>query len=130
MMEDQRLDFHGTFRSLTNFSPRLMQAPEGELTAFISTLLQHSAQREDRFDKEAATKQWLTWLEKYSTRIEAERSEWGTEVDKEREVAGKAANPRFILRQWLLEEVIKKVEKDSLSGRRVLAKVLHVRNFP
>ena len=51
-------------------------------------------------------------------------------MDKEREAAGKAANPRFILRQWLLEEVIKKTEKDSLSGRRVLAKVLHVRSFP
>jgi serine/tyrosine/threonine adenylyltransferase len=38
-----------------------------------------------------------------------------------------AANPRFILRQWVLEEVIAKVEKDPISGRRVLAKILEVR---
>jgi uncharacterized protein YdiU (UPF0061 family) len=36
-------------------------------------------------------------------------------------------NPRFVLRQWVLEEVIAKVEEDAVSGRRILAKVLKVR---
>ena len=39
-------------------------------------------------------------------------------------------NPRFVLRQWLLEEVIRRVERDSTSGKRVLAKVLHVCDLP
>ena len=41
----------------------------------------------------------------------------------------KSVNPRFVLRQWLLEEVIKKVEEDSKTGKQVLAKVFQVRLF-
>ena len=52
------------------------------------------------------------------------------DVDREREKEMKGVNPRFVLRQWLLEEVIKKVEMDSDSGKRVLAKVMHVCSFP
>jgi len=35
-------------------------------------------------------------------------------------------NPRFVLRQWVLEEVIKKVEKDPDSGKKILGKVLQM----
>lgn len=51
-----------------------------------------------------------------------------TEVGWEaaREKAARDANPRFVLRQWVLEEVIRKVEEDAVSGRRVLRKVLQV----
>jgi len=35
-------------------------------------------------------------------------------------------NPQFVLRQWLLEEVIAKVKMDSDNRKRLLAKVLHV----
>ena len=38
----------------------------------------------------------------------------------------RAANPRFVLKQWVLEEVIRKVESDPGTGKRVLAKVLQV----
>ena len=62
-------------------------------------------------------------------RIDSEALEWVAEPDYDaaRERAVKAANPRFVLRQWLLEEVIKKVETDPTTGKRVLAKVLEVR---
>ena len=58
------------------------------------------------------------------------RSEHGTlrnVLDAARERAARAANPRFVLRQWVLEEVIKKVEEDMDNGKRILAKVLQVR---
>ena len=77
-------------------------------------------------DHRQATSDWLAWLDKYARRIGSEREEWGLEVDGEREKAARAANPRFVLRQWVLEEVIKKVEQDADSGKRVLAKVMHV----
>ena len=47
-------------------------------------------------------------------------------MDAERERAMRAANPRFVLRQWVLEEVIRRVEADADSGKRVLAKTLQL----
>lgn len=75
---------------------------------------------------------WKTWLKRYAERVENESDLWQTEggeadVDRMREESMRRANPRFVLRQWVLEEVIKKVETDAKSGRKVLRKVLQVR---
>jgi uncharacterized protein YdiU (UPF0061 family) len=81
-------------------------------------------------DHAKATSDWMAWFEKYSERVLSERDEWSPEDanwDAEREKASKAANPRFVLRQWALEEVIKKVEEDAESGKKILGKVLQVR---
>ncbi|KAI0768074.1 hypothetical protein BD413DRAFT_137978 [Trametes elegans] len=127
-MEDHRLDFHGTFRRLAAFRPATAKDPDA-LRAFAEGVLALSAEPE-RLDRERAIADWKGWLEKYAARIESERELWqddgGVDVDKQREAAAKAANPRFILRQWVLEEVIKKVETDPVSGRRILRKVLHM----
>jgi uncharacterized protein YdiU (UPF0061 family) len=72
---------------------------------------------------------WKEWLETYRIRIESDADEWGPEGDmwlEKRRQAMHGANPRFVLRQWVLEEVIKSVERDWKTGRRVLAKVLEV----
>lgn len=127
-MADQKLDFHLTFRTLTLFRPAfLAQENESALQNLVKVLLSHSS--DPTLDHGAATKHWMTWLEGYASRIESERSEWEDDVDVQREMAGKAANPRFVLRQWVLEEVIAKLEKDPQKGKRVLAKVLHVGSF-
>lgn len=135
MMESQQLDFHGTFRKLSGFRREWMRDESGERTseleAFIGGLLRGTPEP-DRLDYAQATEQWLRWLGKYAERIDREASEWAEEepdYDAARERAVKAANPRFVLRQWLLEEVIKKVETDPTTGKRVLAKVLEVRVF-
>lgn len=78
-------------------------------------------------DREKATTDFLTWLRTYAERILSERDEWAAaDFDAEREKAAKSANPRFVLRQWVLEEVIKKVENDTGTGKKILAKVLQV----
>ena len=125
-MEDHRLDFHGTFRRLCFFKPSIASSEE-RLKAFIESLLTLSSQTE-RLDRIRAHSDWAEWLRKYAARIESERDHWDGEsdVDAAREREAKGANPRFVLRQWLLEEVIKKVEVDAESGKRVLGKVLHV----
>lgn len=135
MMERQHLDFHGTFRKLLGFRRAWVrdgsEERTGELEAFIGSLLRGTSEP-DRLDYAQATEEWLRWLGKYADRIDREASEWTAEVpdyDAARERAVKAANPRFVLRQWLLEEVIKKVETDPTTGKRVLAKVLEVRVF-
>ncbi|CAA7266939.1 unnamed protein product [Cyclocybe aegerita] len=143
IMEQHRLDFHSTFRTLCSFKPSILsqldQAPppdkdkdiSPELHAFIATLLVATPDP-DKVAYGEATANWLGWLEKYSKRILDEKDNWNgiEDVDAEREGEMKGANPRFVLRQWVLEEVIGKVERDSNSGKRVLAKVMHMASNP
>jgi len=84
-----------------------------------------------------SSQQWKNWLEKYAARIESEKEEWVSASEEnlegdwqaQREKEARLANPRFVLRQWVLEEVIAKVEADAQNGRHVLAKVMQVSTF-
>ncbi|KAI6108204.1 hypothetical protein F5141DRAFT_1121519, partial [Pisolithus sp. B1] len=135
MMENHRLDFHGTFRKLAFFRPNILRGDDGSgataLEGLIAELLKGTPEPE-RLDTGKATEEWLAWLETYASRIESEKTsgEWGEEFDELRERAALAANPRFVLRQWLLEEVIKKVEGDPVTGKHVLAKVMQMACSP
>lgn len=132
IMETHHLDFHITLRNLVDFDPKwdvMASEPDQPIQAFISRLLKATPTSE-RLSREEAESQWRKWLNVYAERINGELSEglWG-ESEKAfvvRKEEMRLANPRFVLRQWLLEEVIKKVERDSTSGKRVLAKVMHV----
>lgn len=152
-MRDHRLDFHGTFRRLSYFRPNMLGSPlhadsapsdisaepqpnsaseQSALEKFVSGLLSGAPEsKRSMVDVKKAASEWRAWLEKYAARIDAERTEWkeGDEGWNEREEAMKGANPRFVLRQWVLEEVIKRVERDPESGKKVLAKVLKVRSI-
>lgn len=126
-MADHRLDFHLTFRHLTRFRPVVLSSSY----AFIDTLLRFTSTG-DVPEREDASTQWKNWLEKYAARIESEKEEWVSassdgEWQAQREKEARLVNPRFVLRQWVLEEVIEKVEADAQNGRHVLAKVMQVR---
>jgi serine/tyrosine/threonine adenylyltransferase len=123
MMEEYKLDFHATFRSLSSFRPSLLEpASSQSLDKFVASLLSLAPQA----DLAKATLDWRNWLEKYAQRILSEASEWTGDMDLEREKAAKGANPRFVLRQWVLEEVIQKVDNDAATGKMILGKVLKV----
>ena len=127
-MESHYLDFPSTLRILCDFKPSMVKASESgspELQVLIKRMLAATPYPE-RMDVSQATQELMAWLDKYAARIQSERDEWGADLDAQRRTAARAANPRFILRQWLLEEVISKVEGDMDSGKVVLAKVLHV----
>ncbi|PIL29792.1 hypothetical protein GSI_07998 [Ganoderma sinense ZZ0214-1] len=127
LMQDYSLDFHGTFRRLCFFKPSVASSDEG-LKAFVDSVLKLTSEP-NKLDTVRAQSDWSDWLRKYAARIESERNHWDgeeTDVDAARERDAKGANPRFVLRQWVLEEVIKKVETDAESGKRVLAKVLQM----
>ncbi|KAJ7931427.1 hypothetical protein B0H13DRAFT_2227949 [Mycena leptocephala] len=100
LMAEQKLDFHGTFRVLTAF----------HLDKLVERLLAQAPDGGPK-DRAHATEEWHAWLDVYARRIEREAGEWAPGE-------GRAANPRF--------EVIAVVEKDTVRGRRVLAKVLHM----
>lgn len=128
MLAEQKLDFHLTLRHLTSFRPALISS----LDTFIEGLLKFTSASTGVRERDAASKQWRSWLEKYAARIESEKDIWRGEDSAEdwqtqREKAARLANPRFVLRQWVLEEVIAKVEAGTDSGRSVLAKVMQVR---
>ncbi|KAM6504229.1 Uncharacterized ACR, YdiU/UPF0061 family domain containing protein [Amanita muscaria] len=129
IMENHKLDFHSTFRLLVNFKPSLLKDNSPELEELIKRILAVSPYSE-RMNVAEATKDLLEWFDKYAARIESEREEWGSDMDAERVKAAKAVNPRFVLRQWVLEDVITRVERDVDSGKRVLAKVLRMVAHP
>jgi len=132
-MEEHSLDFHSTFRKLSAFRPGYIQDNDEKLNGFISYLLE-STPHPKKLDKVKASADCKAWLMKYSNRISEEREEWGPnsqeEVDVLRGEEMDGVNPRFVLRQWVLEEVIAKVEKDVVTGKRILAKVLQMATNP
>ena len=133
MMEAQRLDFHGTFRRLAFFHAGMMKQDNGEIMeTYIKGILSGTPDP-DRMDYGEAAEEWMAWLDKYSARIESERhgQEWAGEADFDsaRQGAATSANPRFVLRQWVLEELIKKVEEDHDNGKRIMAKVMQVNRY-
>ena len=128
LLEEHALDFHGTFRALARFAPDA--GAEAEEALIVRLLALCGAP--ERLDRAAAGTAWRAWLARYAQRIASERTEWAeadADVDAARATAMRAVNPRFVLRQWLLEEVIAHTERDAASGKRVLAKVMHVRFF-
>ena len=127
-MEEYKLDFHNTFRRLSIFTPSLMET-EG-VDNFISDILDFTSNTQ-RINRERAPSDIKAWLSIYASRIQDERDEWendssGKDIGDIRKAFMKSVNPRFILRQWVLEDVIGQVEADPNSGKRVLAKVLQV----
>jgi uncharacterized protein YdiU (UPF0061 family) len=127
LLADHKLDFHLTFRHLTRFRPAFLSSSD----TFIDTLLRFTSTG-DVPQREDASTQWKNWLEKYAARVESEKKEWVSassdgDWQAQREKDARLANPRFVLRQWVLEEVITKVEADAQNGRHVLAKVMQVR---
>ncbi|KAJ7650371.1 hypothetical protein FB45DRAFT_887764 [Roridomyces roridus] len=128
LMSTHKLDFHSTFRSLTAFRPGMATS---ELDVFIERIFAQSPDA-GRIDPARAREELRAWLSVFAARIEREADEWasGGDMDAQRAREARASNPRFVLRQWVLEEVIAKVEKDAVRGRKVLAKVLHMASNP
>ncbi|KAI5115199.1 hypothetical protein M0805_009632 [Coniferiporia weirii] len=138
LLQTHKLDFHGTFRRLCFFRPTFLSSDSTDgLRAFVASLAGNSF--ELQADDVDATKDWCEWLTKYAERIdrEIEANVWsqdtgGTPGDmwERREREMRHANPRFVLRQWLLEETIKRVQDDVGTGKRALAKVHEMASNP
>ncbi|KAF8529904.1 hypothetical protein JB92DRAFT_2695654 [Gautieria morchelliformis] len=128
LLEVHQLDYHSTFRTLCSFRPSFSAA---ELESFATRLTPESLVTSTDA-RERAKKDWVEWLETYKKRINEEQDDWNGQENWMviRQQEGYKANPRFVLRQWVLEEVIKKVEENHVSGKRILAKVLEMASNP
>jgi serine/tyrosine/threonine adenylyltransferase len=149
-MQNQSLDFHITFRTLCSFSPSafLEEGKRDDKTyrqKFIEKLVPAPTSSSSKMSLqdsevllESSRKEMGIWFEKYAQRVMNEKEVWAQRLsatsentnndawEKERETYMRGFNPRFVLRQWVLEEVIKKCGRDPYKGKRILAKVMEV----
>ena len=110
------LDFHATFRALAvHCGDILSWKPEDvDVDKLLISPLRTTALDTARSDLR-------DWLKIYHARRADDATSASSMLN---------ANPRFILRQWVLEEVIKRIGEDVPSGRRVLAKLLQMCEKP
>ncbi|CAI2171172.1 5103_t:CDS:2 [Funneliformis geosporum] len=100
------VDYHHFFRLLCSFSTTTSNSS----SIFIKDLLTRSV------DLEKALSDFNSWFEIYKQRLISEDSN-----DLNRSIKMKQINPKFVLRNWIAEEVIKRVERgDSEILKRVL----------
>ena len=96
------LDYSSTLRLLSQFP-----GTDSPLLPRFLDLLLPTKQVASDFQIPARTG-WTNWLRKYETRLESEESS-----DEGRRARQDAVNPRFVLRQWVLEETIAKLDADT-----------------
>ncbi|KAG6034593.1 hypothetical protein E4U40_003661 [Claviceps sp. LM458 group G5] len=122
-LETYELDFNHFFRRLSHIQ--------------LSDLASHADCKEKApvfFHKEGVhredeAKEWLAkWLGKWRARVIEDWKDDGEDVsdarDQERQQAMKQVNPNFVPRGWILDEVIRRVEKEG--ERDVLIRVMHM----
>ncbi|KLT45391.1 UPF0061-domain-containing protein [Cutaneotrichosporon oleaginosum] len=141
MLKACSADFGVSFRLLAAFEPS-RAAEDGYIPKFAkrfiaATTADLSSDSVMRAEEDAGA-----WLRVYAARAteDAEVKTWTKEAgdgkwEAARTVAMRKVNPRFILRQWVLEEVIATMDKalkdaDVPTARRALALVLDLASNP
>ncbi len=128
-MEALELDFNLFFRRLSNLKLSELDTEDArrekaEVFFYQDVLTGKGGDQDGR-------KRVGEWLGKWRQRI---LEDWGDgetiseERDQERISAMKAVNPNFIPRGWILDEVIKRVEKDD--ERDILDRIMHMSLYP
>ncbi|KZL82150.1 hypothetical protein CI238_07598 [Colletotrichum incanum] len=121
-MEKHELDFNHFFRRLS--SVKLSEIADEESRRETAARFFHAEGVAGGEDKGRAD--IGAWLGKWRARVV---EDWGEDAsqDAERETAMKAVNPNFVPRGWVLDEIIKRVEKDGERDvlRRVMQMALH-----
>jgi len=107
MLEDTYCDFSHFFYRLGN-TPIFPLKDKDEYLRAAEHILPADTQ-----NTKEGVKTMATWLEtKYRPRLEKE----GSINDQERRVRMSQVNPKFVLRQWVLEEVIKNTQSEKHVG--------------
>lgn len=125
------LDFHSSFRTLSSFRPSIME-DSATLDAFLARLADNIPKNPTDNKRSEVRDSFKPWLKTYAARVKSEQESWaasGEDWEEYRCAEMRKVNPRFVLRQWVLEETIKKLEEgEGLERRRVLAHILKVRS--
>jgi uncharacterized protein YdiU (UPF0061 family) len=120
-MEALELDFNQFFRKLSNFKIGDLET-EAQRRDKAGIFFHHEGVTGLGNTDESARKRIGEWLERWRTRV---YEDWGPDGgDEERSFAMKKVNPKFIPKSWILDEVIRRVEKDG--EREILDRVLNM----
>jgi uncharacterized protein YdiU (UPF0061 family) len=120
-MEALELDFNQFFRKLSNFKVTDLETPE-QRKAAAGVFFHAEGVTGLSANEDTARTRISSWLEKWVTRV---YEDWGpTGEDEARQSAMKKVNPKFIPKNWVLDELIKRVEKSG--EREILGRVVNM----
>ncbi|KAM0276708.1 hypothetical protein ACHAQH_006476 [Verticillium albo-atrum] len=125
-MDDVKLDFNHFFRRLSSTPVADLETKEKRLEAAERFFHKEGATGGTSDDK--ARERVAGWLEKWRARVVEDWSGQPGEWDADRIKAMKAVNPNFVPRNWVLDEIIRRVEKDG--ERDVLRRAMHMALHP
>lgn len=116
-MHTHNMDFHSTFRNLAHFSPSRGISNGAYIAEYTTELIRNCMVARRAEEREPAQKAFEAWFKVYAARAveeweEGEVGEW----ELKRKIAMQGVNPRFVLRQWVLEEVIQEMEAGLAEG--------------
>jgi len=121
MMEALELDFNQFFRKLSNIRVGDLET-DAQRKEAAAVFFHHEGVTGIGNTDESARKRIGEWLETWRTRV---YEDWGPDgSDSERTIAMKKVNPKFIPKAWVLDEVIRRVEKDG--EREILNRIMHM----
>lgn len=105
VLEEGSLDYNRFFRILSSVS----FSSDSDLAAIAEKFI--PSRHDFRFtDKKTIVASLSKWLEVYQSRLKSENSDEST-----RHTSMKSHNPKFVLRNWILDEVIENVQSDPES---------------
>ncbi|KAM7209525.1 Uncharacterized ACR, YdiU/UPF0061 family domain containing protein [Naviculisporaceae sp. PSN 640] len=138
LMADLSLDFNHFFRRLSTIPISSIDTEESRLEkSRIFFPKDYATTTSSTVPQSDGQKKLAEWLAAWRTRI---IQDWGSledwassssvtpEKDQERMAAMKSVNPNFIPRGWILDEIIKRVEKGG--ERDVLRRAMHMALHP
>lgn len=115
-METLELDFNQFFRKLSSLKIETLETEEGREEQ-AAVFFHHEGVTGLGNTEDAARTRVAAWLQRWSTRV---YEDWGpTGSDEERTIAMKKVNPKFVPKNWVLDELIQRVEK---GGEREILK--------
>ncbi|ODH48876.1 hypothetical protein GX48_05022 [Paracoccidioides brasiliensis] len=119
-LEALELDFNHFFRHLSGISLADIETDE-QRKAIASIFFHKEGVGGIGNTEESARERISKWLSSWRERI---AEDWAAVTDEKRQKAMKAANPKFLPRSWVLEEVIQRVENKG--DRKILDRVMHM----
>jgi serine/tyrosine/threonine adenylyltransferase len=126
-METLELDFNHVFRRLSSVS--LSDIDSAKSRQDKASLFFHPEGVPCREDD--ARQKMAEWLARWRLRVIEDWGENGqvsVENDAQRQEMMKQVNPSFVPRGWILDEIIRRVEKDG--GRDILRRAMHMALHP